>query len=202
MRRLVQLVIKVPEGSTVGFAVAYAMQAAIKLRDGKSVSLSPRSIYVQAKKYDEWPGEGYEGTSVDGALKAMKKSGAYLERDWPYESKLVPLPNTLPMYKIQEYSQLKGLAQIKLALSQGKVVMAGIRVTKDFDTVGKSGEVTIKSVSDELGTHSVCIVGFDPSTEKIKFANMWGKSWGNRGFGTIHQNDLEKILVSAYTLML
>ena len=38
-----------PEGTTVGFAVAYALQAAVKAKSKKSVVLYPRGIYVFAK---------------------------------------------------------------------------------------------------------------------------------------------------------
>jgi C1A family cysteine protease len=31
----------------------------------------------------------------------------------------------------------------------------------------------------------VVIVGFDPATRLLRFANTWGDQWGDHGFGTM-----------------
>ncbi|MEK6735813.1 MAG: C1 family peptidase [Pseudomonadota bacterium] len=190
------------EGTTVGFTVAYALQAAIKKRDGKAVTLSARSIYVQAQKYDEWSGEDYEGSSVEGALKAVKASGAYLESDWPYSSKTAPSLNAKPSYKIADYTALKGIPEIKAALLGGKVIMVSIYITNDFDRPDSKGRVVIKPPIKIIGGHSLSIVGYNSGTAEFKFSNMWGTGWGERGVGYIRDVDLQKILDSAYTLKL
>jgi hypothetical protein len=35
------------------------------------------SLYIQARKNDEWPGEEYDGSSVLGAMKAASQGGYY-----------------------------------------------------------------------------------------------------------------------------
>jgi hypothetical protein len=189
-----------PEGTTVGFAVAYALQAAVKAKTGQSVTLSPRGIYVLAKKYDEWSGEDYEGTSVIGGLKAVREVGAYLDDDWPYANKSKPKAGRKPSYKISAYSELKGIEQILNALRENKLVIATIQVTDDFDKTDKDGRVTIKLPLRTIGGKAISIVGYNAETAEFKFANDWGAAWGAKGFGVVKDTDLTRILQNAYVV--
>jgi len=187
------------EGTTVGFSVAYVMQAEIKAKLGKAVTISARGIYVLAKRYDEWPGEDYEGTSVTGALKALKEVGGYLESRWPYNHKTAP--DKITDFKISGFSSIaNGTQGIINELKRGKVVIAQITIADEFDKVLKDGRVVIKAHRQVLGGHSVVIVGFDPTRSEFRFANMWGTSWGDKGFGIIRDSDLTKILEGAYII--
>ncbi|MEJ2200150.1 MAG: C1 family peptidase [Desulfuromonadaceae bacterium] len=191
-----------PEGTTVGFAIAYAIQAAVKEKTQKTVEISARGIYVLAKKYDEWPGEDYEGTSVTGGLRAVREIGAYLEADWPYSNKAIPEPEPEPLYKISSYSELKGIEEIINALRKKKVVITTVQITEDFNKTDRDGRVTVKLPLRTIGGKALSIVGYDAETAQFKFANDWGTSWGLHGFGFIKDTDLTKILKSAYTLNL
>ncbi len=190
------------EGTTVGFAIAYAIQAAVKEKTNQIVEISARGIYVLGKKYDEWSGEDYEGTSATGGLKAVRDVGAYLEEDWPYSDKTIPKPKSKPIYKISGYSELKGIEQILNALRENKVVITTIQVTNDFDKTDKDGRVIIKLPLKTMGAKAISIVGYNADKAEFKFANDWGTSWGLNGFGLIKDTDLIKILASAYTVTL
>ena len=37
-----------------------------------------------ARRYDEWPGQNYEGSSARGAIKAWVKHGVCLEKSWKH----------------------------------------------------------------------------------------------------------------------
>jgi hypothetical protein len=41
--------------------------------------VSPRMLYTMARRYDEWPGEDYEGSSARGAMKGWHKHGVCRE---------------------------------------------------------------------------------------------------------------------------
>jgi C1A family cysteine protease len=189
------------EGLTVGFSIAYAMQAAIKQRDGKAAMLSARGIFNEARKYDEWPGEDYYGSSVEGGLKAMRATGAYLEADWPYAA-AQPSKDARPAYKISHYHKLARVADIKARLIARQPVIAQLMITRDFDKPDARGHIVVKEPLKELGGHSVTIVGYDQNTAEFTLANMWGTGWGNKGFATIRDADLAKILTGAYVLEL
>ena len=189
------------EGTTVGFSIAYVMQAAIKKRDQKTVTLSARGIFHEARKHDEWPGEDYSGTSTEGGLKGVQITGAYLEADWPY-SATQAAPNAKPAYKISRYQKLTGIDEIKARLFAGQAVVAQINVTRDFDKPDARGHVVVRTPLLPIGGHSVAVVGYNEKTAEFTFANMWGAGWGNKGFATIRDTDLAKLLTGAYVLEL
>ena len=49
-------------------------------------SASPRMLYEMAKRYDEWKGENYEGSSIRGAMKGWLRHGVCTWGDWPYST--------------------------------------------------------------------------------------------------------------------
>ena len=51
----------------------------LRTRQGRAARVSPRMLYELARRYDEWPGEAYEGSSARGAIKAWAKHGVCLE---------------------------------------------------------------------------------------------------------------------------
>jgi len=191
------------EGTTVGFAVAYALSAAHKRLTGEEMIFSARSIYVEAKRHDEWTGENYEGTSVSGGMRGLVEVGAYLESDWPYEA-LSASPDKKPIQKISSFRELPTdrIDEIVEALNNGMPVVASLSVTQDFQNVGEDGRISIADPQDVMGGQAVCIVGYEGATDEFKFANSWGTEWGDGGFGYIGRADLAKILIHAATLSL
>src|SRR6185295_1662813 len=65
------------EGACTGFGLATVANFLLKRRavvpDPNPVS--PRMLYNVARRYDEWPGENYSGSSARGAMKAWHKHG-------------------------------------------------------------------------------------------------------------------------------
>ncbi|MBS0302654.1 MAG: peptidase C1, partial [Proteobacteria bacterium] len=77
------------EGACTGFGLAGVVNYLRWVRGGlpKSlVSVSPRMFYNMARRYDEYAGENYEGSSCRGAIKGWFNHGVCLEDDWPYEA--------------------------------------------------------------------------------------------------------------------
>ena len=191
-----------PEGTTVGFALAYAIQAAAKARGQSDLDVSARGIYTLAKRFDEFPGEDYEGTSLLGGLQAAKSVGVYSAKEWPYAEKAIPSDAVKPILKVKAFAQASAITQILDALRAGKVVAAAILVTSDFDNPSKDGRVILKLPLRELGLKSIAIVGYNPRTAEFKFANDWGAGWGAQGFGLIKDTDLAKIIKDGYSVAL
>ena len=58
------------EGACTGFGLATVAQYLLRRRavvpDPEPVS--PRMFYEMAKRYDDWPGEDYDGSSARGAM--------------------------------------------------------------------------------------------------------------------------------------
>lgn len=188
------------EGTTIGFSVAYALQAAIKSRFNRKVTISARGLFVTARKFDEWPGEDYEGSSVLGGLKGAQTVGAYLESQWPYAGP-VPTASVKPAYKVTQFRKLDAKPEALVgAMQAGRVPIVQINVTDDFDRVGADGRVVIRTPLRPTGGHSMAVVGFDQAKAEFRLANMWGAEWGDKGTLVIRDSDLKRILEVAYVI--
>jgi peptidoglycan hydrolase-like protein with peptidoglycan-binding domain len=84
------------ESACTGFGLACVVNY-LRWRKGglprKLPSVSPRMLYHFARRYDEYAGEDYDGSSCRGALKGWFNHGVCLEDDWPYAD-----PQAQPRY--------------------------------------------------------------------------------------------------------
>ena len=77
------------EGACTGYGlatVANYLQLRRRVIPDK-VPVSPRMLYTMARRYDEWPGEDYEGSSARGAMKGWHKHGVCREDLYPSSGK-------------------------------------------------------------------------------------------------------------------
>ena len=58
------------EGACTGFGLATVANFLMRTRqvDPDNDDVSPLMLYVMAKRYDEWPGEAYAGSTARGAM--------------------------------------------------------------------------------------------------------------------------------------
>ncbi len=188
------------EGTTIGFSVAYALQAAIKSKFNRKVTISARGLFVTARKFDEWPGEDYEGSSVVGGLKGAQQVGAWLESQWPYAGP-APAASVKPAYKVSKFRKLDSKPEALVsAMQAGQLPVVQLSVTEDFDRVGADGRVVIRTPLRPTGGHSMAVVGFDQAKAEFRLANMWGPEWGDKGTLVIRDSDLKRILEVAYVI--
>ena len=75
------------EGACTGFGLAAVAHYLLGTRsdDTEATRLSARMLYEMAKRYDEWQGEDYEGSSARGAMKGWHKHGVCSEPLWPHD---------------------------------------------------------------------------------------------------------------------
>ena len=65
------------EGACTGFGLATVANYLLRKRKvvPDPTPVSARMLYEIAKRYDEWPGENYQGSSARGAMKGWHKHG-------------------------------------------------------------------------------------------------------------------------------
>ena len=73
------------EGACTGFGLAAVANFLLQQRRvvPDSTQVSPRMLYEMARRYDEWPGEAYSGSSARGAMKGWHKHGVCAHTLWP-----------------------------------------------------------------------------------------------------------------------
>lgn len=68
------------EGACTGFGAEHVL--ALSPRRMSTTNELAREVYFEARRQDEWEGESYEGSSVNGAMKAERKLGRIKEWRW------------------------------------------------------------------------------------------------------------------------
>jgi C1A family cysteine protease len=203
-------------GSCVGFAVTamkewqetrehlYEVSMGKKdHRKGKQYNLSESWVYWNAKKIDPWPGQ--EGTSIRFAMKVLHKLGVPCESAWPYSDVNYGEPESWATMiarwsRIDSYSRVNGLNELKLGLMGGPVVI-GIPC---FDTIFYADETGLIAYPREpdiiYGGHAVCAVGYYDTKfgGSIKIKNSWGRGWGAKGYGYIPYTYINDFLWDAW----
>ena len=170
---------------------AYAIIAIVEAHYGLPPGfLSRRFVYWQAKLIDGIPNQ--DGTTLRAVLQVMQKIGACPEGmcpSWPDWSKPVFTDKMLEeaaKYKIKAYASLNvgTLADVELAISTGRMVLAGSLCTRDDWADGW----ILKPQGTVLGGHATVFDSYDRNLvfETYKrFAsgpNSWGTGWGFDGF--------------------
>lgn len=72
------------EGACTGFGLATVVNYLLRTRthDPGDIAASADMLYRLARRYDEWPGENYEGSSARGAMKGWHKHGVCTTATW------------------------------------------------------------------------------------------------------------------------
>lgn len=183
------------EGACTGFGLAtvanYLLRRRKVIPDPKPVSA--RMFYQMAKRYDEWPGERYSGSSARGAMKGWHKHGVCSDKCWPY--KITDKEHRLTEERTSDalrrplgaYYRVnhKDIVAMHSAMAEVGILYATASVHEGWDNVGKNGIIPFSEKN--LGGHAFAIVAYDDRGFWIQ--NSWGKSWGKQGFGLISYDD-------------
>jgi predicted alpha/beta hydrolase family esterase len=188
------------EGACTGYGLATVVNYLLTTR--KVVSdcnpVSPRMLYELAKRYDEWPGEGYSGSSARGAVKGWHKHGVCSEETWPSvaakgnKGQLLTGLNDArtadalrrPLgayYRVNH----KDLVAMHSAIAEVGALFATSNVHQGWSQPGDDGLIEYSETL--LGAHAFAIVGYDRNGFWIQ--NSWGEEWGHEGFACISYDD-------------
>ena len=137
------------EGVCVGFATASGMKEYQELLDYKKlVELSPRFVYVEAKKIDGVPGldpsfkgigrsipVGLEGTTIRAAMQVLNAKGVCQEKFWPYRPHQQDKPkegifSNAKKFCIMTYARILNLDELRMSLATKGPAVLGIQVFK------------------------------------------------------------------------
>lgn len=182
------------EGACTGFGLATVANYLLRVRgqDPKANEVSAWMLYSMAKRYDEWPGEDYEGSSARGAMKGWFKHGLcalslWKERhpDPKLQARLGADALSRPLGAYFRVNH-KDLVAMHAAISEVGVLFATANVHDGWQAVAK-GDKDIVFHDGVNGGHAFAIVGYDRSGFWIQ--NSWGQQWGSGGLGRLSYAD-------------
>lgn len=178
------------EGACTGFGLATVVNYLLRRRKifPDTTAVSPWMLYKVARRYDEWPGEDYEGSSARGAMKGWHKHGVCKEAFWNKEQRLTHQVSTdaatRPLgayYRVNH----KDLVAIHSAIAEVGILYATATVHAGWDEVGTDGIIPMRG--EILGGHAFAIVAYNERGFWIQ--NSWGVTWGKEGFAHICYDD-------------
>lgn len=192
----VQVLDQGQEGACTGFGLATVANYLLLRRrvEPDPTPVSPRMFYENARRYDEWPGEDYSGSSARGAMKGWHKHGVCAEKDWPYAltkkdktgltDERTSAARRRPLGAYFRVNH-KDLIAMHSAIAEVGVLYATAAVHDGWQSVGTDGVI---SQSDAMiGGHAFAIVAYDAGGFWIQ--NSWGPTWGRRGLCHISYDD-------------
>lgn len=182
------------EGACTGFALATAVNYLITTGRHQTTAdeASARMLYVMAKRYDEWPGETYDGSSARGAIKGWHKHGVCARRLWLDTHKGIDMSASQAADALKRplgaYFRVnhRDLVAMHSAITEAGILFATAAVHEGWSKVA-TGDTDIVYSTKQLGGHAFAIVGYD--REGFWIQNSWGPSWGTKGLARLSYVD-------------
>lgn len=184
------------EGACTGFGLATVANFLLQRRKvvPDKTPVSARMLYEMARRYDEWPGEDYSGSSARGAMKGWHKHGVCADDAWTSGPGAVrpggltdarscdALRRPLGAYLRVNH---KDLVAMHSALAEVGVLYATATVHEGWVEVGVAGDMAWPRPLS--GGHAFAVVAYD--SDGFWIQNSWGDKWGRAGFGRIGYDD-------------
>lgn len=195
------------EGACTGFGLSCVINYLrwLKAKTPASLeSVSPRMLYTLARRYDEYEGENYEGSSCRGALKGWFNNGVCLESDWPYRAEKSDTArygfatratqHTLGVYYRVD---MQSITDLQAAIAQHGAVFVSAFTHDGWDAVPDVADepaghadlplIAFDGKPSKDGGHAFALVGFNDRGFVLQ--NSWGRDWGAGGFATLSYLD-------------
>ncbi|MDH3220488.1 MAG: peptidase C1 [Gammaproteobacteria bacterium] len=200
------------EGACTGFGLAAIINLLNRQRNEK-VRVSPRMLYEMAKLHDEWPGEGYAGSSCRGAIKGWYNMGVCNDSEWKY---VANKPDSLTVERARQarrntigayYRVQPRISDFHAAINEGGAIFCSAQTHDGWQlpqkvknkTKGKTEHV-IEFLQVPRGGHAFAIVGYDEKGFWVQ--NSWGKTWGDKGLALWLYEDWQQNLMDAWVFAL
>ncbi len=184
------------DGACTAFGLATVAHALLRRRrpEADMTRVSTRMFYDMARRYDEWEGEGYAGSSCRGAMKAWHRHGVCNEELWPWTPGLQVEPYTDQRARdalrtpLGAYARVnhRDLVAMHAAFAEVGVLYASSAVHEGWDAPPPGGRIPWAR-QPVLGWHAYAIVGYDRGGFWVQ--NSWGEGWGRGGYGWVSYDE-------------
>ncbi|MBS0610420.1 MAG: peptidase C1 [Proteobacteria bacterium] len=204
------------EGACTGFGLAGVVNYLRWMREERPEameSVSPRMLYNMARRYDEYAGENYEGSSCRGAIKGWFNHGVCLEEDWPYRGTAPRFGHagrargtTLGVYyrvDTQSISDMQAAIMNVGAIFVSSYVhdgWQGVAVSALPEGHASLPLIAFDGVPRRDAGHAYALVGYNESGFVLQ--NSWGPEWGAHGFAVLSYEDWLQHAMDAWVVAL
>jgi hypothetical protein len=205
------------EGACTGFGLACVANYLLWTRHlaaGTKVPFLPvsqRMFYELAKRYDEWPGTDYDGSSCRGALKGWHKHGVCSAPSWPYrlgKGNAAVFVRPTAGWELDASKRPLGVyyrvdresvVDLQAAIADIGAVYVSAFVHDGWDALIRkrhapppSSHAKLPAIPPprqpkKLGGHAFALVGFNERGFVVQ--NSWGLGWGAAGFAVLPYDD-------------
>jgi hypothetical protein len=179
-----------------GFALATVVHYLLRRRQTLPdlSEVSEAMLFEMARRYDDYTGENYLGSSARGAMRGWNLHGVCRRDLWPFregrqDRRLTAAraadAGTRPLGSYFRVNH-KDLVALHCALAEVGVLYAVVNVHDGWlDPKKKTGKITPST--QILGSHAIAIVAYDKSGFWIQ--NNWGTGWAAGGFAHLPYDD-------------
>ena len=203
------------EGACTGFALAAVINFLLGRRN-IARAVSPKMLYQLARRYDEWPGEKYEGSSARGGMKGWHRHGVASDEQWPDSvGEVAHLQSVLEDgVSVAEHARRTPcgafyrvahteIRDVHAAIAEVGIVYCTLMVHSGWDEPDPAKAVDVHySISGNAlhrriplisrrgrasDGHAVALVGY--TSEGFIVQNSWGPGWGQDGFALLPYED-------------
>jgi hypothetical protein len=157
------------EGACTGFGFEHVR--ALSPYPQQTSHEQAREMYLSAQLFDEWEGEAYEGSSVNGVMKAGREAG-----------------------KIKSWRWCTTLGELDHALSYHGAVEGGTWWWTGMFEPDASG--LLHTTGYREGGHAYAVAGKRVlnGAKQYRIENSWGVDWGDNGGAWISEFDMQQLL--------
>jgi len=154
------------------------------------IELSRLFEYYMVRVIEGTVNEDSGATNRDN-VSSINKNGICEEIFMPYDISKFTIPPqeeaiiNAKQYTISSYVALNNLNEIKQALAISKPVILGLDVFESFEgsEIAKTGKMPMPLATEQnLGGHSVLVVGYIDADSCLIVRNSWGAAWGDKGY--------------------
>ena len=149
-------------------------------------------IYYNARALAGYDVREDTGLSVRQGCYSVSKYSFCPQKYWAYKTpefaSLPPLESYNHAILLRNFTytsiEIGNIDAIKTCLANGDPILMGFIAYSYIEDVDSTGYVRMPVDGDTVyGGHCVLLIGYDTTTNLIKFGNSWSYSWGDNGCG-------------------
>jgi C1A family cysteine protease len=177
-------------GSCTAQAVVGAYELLTKMHyPDQFVDLSRLFLYYNARKISGDINEDI-GAYISTAIEAVKTYGLCREDLWPYDPDKFDVEPAYICYRdarkrtIEKVYEITSHEEIIDMLDRQHPVVVGVAVYPDFNRINNQSTILKMpgAAEEPIGSHAMCIVGYDDSKQQFLLRNSFGDDWGEGGY--------------------